>query len=351
VLITGSDPALRSRSYTDVVDSMVGDTAQSLVVTQLSGSVTAKELHEALTQESFFGPAIVVIKDGALLAKPTLEVLVEWLADRGRGGRCVVLFAAGVPSAVKKAAQTGGAVIIDSDPGRNSGAKLANAKQLVARGGLTLTPGALAGLAEAVGEEQGRIPAIVDLLVATYGQNGILDEGDLAGMMGAPGGVPPWELTDAIDAGLGGEALTVLARMIESGRVPLAVLATLSAHYERMFRLAGMGIGDVGGAAAFLGLKGSTYPASKALGGIRLYGEDGLGAMVLAIANAGVDLKGGSGWPGQLVMEVLVARLAAGAKRARRVMSTTPRTASSRTASSRTASSRTASSRTATTNH
>jgi DNA polymerase-3 subunit delta len=123
--------------------------------------------------------------------------------------------------------------------------------------------------------------------------------------------VPPWELTDAIDRGDVPAALDRLARMLGVGdRHPLAVMATLQSHYTRMLRLDGAGARNETDAAKVLGLKGSTFPAEKALGQCRRLGGPGIGRAIALLATADLDLRGAQAWPGELVMEVLVARLA-----------------------------------------
>ena len=68
-------------------------------------------------------------------------------------------------------------------------------------------------------------------------------------------------------------------------------------------------------AAAALGLTGSTFPAKKALLQARRLGSAGISRAILLLADADLALKGTIDWPGELVLEVLVARLAAATRR------------------------------------
>ncbi|MDH5238480.1 MAG: DNA polymerase III subunit delta, partial [Acidimicrobiia bacterium] len=68
---------------------------------------------------------------------------------------------------------------------------------------------------------------------------------------------------------------------------------------------------DEKAAARVLGMKGSTFPAKKALTQSRRLGSDKVARAVRLIADADLDLRGCKDWPDQLVIEVLVARLAA----------------------------------------
>jgi DNA polymerase-3 subunit delta len=57
-------------------------------------------------------------------------------------------------------------------------------------------------------------------------------------------------------------------------------------------------------------MKGSTFPAKKALTQSRRLGHDGVAEAFRLLADADLDLrKFTKDWPEQLVMEVLVARL------------------------------------------
>lgn len=124
--------------------------------------------------------------------------------------------------------------------------------------------------------------------------------------------MPPWELTDAIERGAPGEAVTTLHRLLAGGdRHPFAVLATLAGHYLRIVRLDGTNLSGEREAAALLGLKGSTFPARKALTSARRLGHEGCVRAVELLAAADLDLRGARAWPDELVLEVLVARLAA----------------------------------------
>jgi len=143
-----------------------------------------------------------------------------------------------------------------------------------------------------------------------------LTAADVEPFLGAAGAVPPWDLTDAIDKGDVPTALAMLHRMLGAGgRHPLVVMATLQGHYERMLRLDGAAVHDRSSAASFL--KVAPFQAQKALEQGRRLGHDGLARAFALLAEADLDLRGQRQWPDDLVMEVLVARLARLAPKAR----------------------------------
>ena len=73
----------------------------------------------------------------------------------------------------------------------------------------------------------------------------------------------------------GPTALELLQRMIGQGeRHPFQVLSTLHSHFARMLRLDGADVAGEKEAAELLGMKGSTFPAKKALGQARRLGHE-----------------------------------------------------------------------------
>ena len=83
--------------------------------------------------------------------------------------------------------------------------------------------------------------------------------------LGDAGGVPPWDLTDAIDAGRTETALELLTRMLGAGeRHPLQVMAILQSHYAKLATLDGLDVRTEAEAAAAMGIKPG-YPARKAM--------------------------------------------------------------------------------------
>jgi hypothetical protein len=83
----------------------------------------------------------------------------------------------------------------------------------------------------------------------------------------------------------------------------------------RLLRLDGSDAAGEREAAELLGIKGSTFPAKKALGQARRLGHESVVRSIDLLAQADLDLRGGKLWPAPLVLEVLVARLASLAKK------------------------------------
>jgi DNA polymerase-3 subunit delta len=107
---------------------------------------------------------------------------------------------------------------------------------------------------------------VITTIEAAYGPEAKLDADAVAPFLGEAGGVPPWDLTDAIDSGNIGLAIERVHRMLGAGSMhSLQVLAILTTHSAgSCLEGADVQRGD----AAALGLKGkSTFPAKKAVVG------------------------------------------------------------------------------------
>ncbi len=144
---------------------------------------------------------------------------------------------------------------------------------------------------------------------AAYGEGARVTADDLAPYLGEAGNVPRYELTDAIDKGEPGRALTVLRRMLEAGGlVPVQVLATLHGHFSNMLLLDGDDVSTDRDAAAVLGT--APFVAKKALEQSRRLGSTRIAEAINLIAAADLDVRGASGMDAEVVIEVLVARLA-----------------------------------------
>ena len=98
--------------------------------------------------------------------------------------------------------------------------------------------------------------------------------------------------------------------MVHGGeRHPLAILASLTNHYARMASLDGAPVSNERDAAAFLGVKGSTYPVKKALQQAKKMEPGNVKRAWGLLAVADLDLRGGTAAEAEQVLEVLIARL------------------------------------------
>ena len=323
-LVKGGDDVLRSGAATRLVDELVGSGDRSLLVDEFAGADydLGAAVDAAQTPPFLTDRRVVVIRHlGRFPKGEDLASLIDYLADplpstslvlvwdrapdAGGGGKMPA-----VPPKLSKAVTAAGGEIVSSDaPGGKGQAGWVG--QQLTEADLHLDGAAQGKVVEMLGEDAGGLIGLVERLRGAFGGGARLSLDQIEPFLGEAGGVPPWELTDAIDQGDVARALDRLHRMMAGGgRHPLAIMATLQGHYTRMVRLDGSGVRGEKQAAELLGMKGSTFPAKKALTQAERLGHGGVARAVGLLAAADLDLRGAQAWPGDLVMEVLVARLA-----------------------------------------
>jgi len=311
-LVRGDDPVLTGDAVRDLVSELVGDEDPAFAVEDLAGDdYEIAAVVEAAQTPPFLGSRrVVVARSVGRFSAQDVAPLLTYLGDPlvttalvlvGGGGQ----IARGVLDAVKKT----GHVIDAGAPSSGKARQSWLASQLKAAP-VNLDGPATALLTAHLGEDVGRLPALIELLTAAYGEGSKVSEEELLPFLGEAGGVAPWDLTDAIDRGDTAAALENVHRLMANGRHPLVILASLHNHYTRILRLEGSGAADEKAAAEMLGItSGSTFPARKALSQARRLGHDAVARAITLLADADLALKGAIEWPDGLVLEVLVARL------------------------------------------
>jgi len=323
-LLKGGDAVVLRDAVHHLVADLVGTEDRSLVVEEVEvgphspsdgGPDPLVALIDAAQTPPFLTELRVVV--GRFTEKrernELVQPLVDYLTDPLPSTRLVLEWQSGkLPKALGEAITRCGGELVDTSPGR----KLADwLGQHLADAGLKVDSDGRKRLLEWLGDEPSRLLGLIELLQSTYGRGPKITVADIEPFLGDDGGVPPWDLTDAIDRGDRARALELLARMIGHGdRHPFQVLSTLHSHYARILRLEGSDVAGEREAAEVLGLKGSTFPAKKALGQARRLGHERVVRSIDLIGEADLDLRGGKLWPAPLVLEVLVARLATLAK-------------------------------------
>lgn len=316
-LLKGDDEIVLRDAVRLMVDELVGDEDRSLVVEEIDVGPTTDELDPLLTLVDAAQTPPFLTEFRVVLGRITekrerndlVQPLVDYLVDPLPSTVLVLEWRTGkVPKALLEAVTRVGGAQVDTSPGRKVGEWVA---EHLAESGLKVDAEGRSRLVTWVGDEPSRLLGLIDLLRSTYGSGVKISAAEIEPFLGDDGGVPPWDLTDAIDRGDRASALELLQRMIGQGeRHPFQVLSTLHSHFARMLRLDGADVSSEKDAAALLGMKGSTFPAKKALGQARRLGHERIVRAVSLLADADLDLRGGKAWPDHLVLEVLVARLA-----------------------------------------
>lgn len=317
-LVVGDDEVLVSQATRDLVHQLVGDADASLLVEDHSPDPddddpdSSPVADAARTLPFLTDRRIVVVRNVEAYKAAGLRPLVAYLEDPSPSTELVLACQGRPLKALRDAVTATGGEVHDVGAPRTKKASDAWFADHLRAAPVQLAPAAVAAVREHLGEDLGRLEGLLGALSAAHGPGAQVGVDDVAPYLGEAGGVPRWALGDALDSGRTGEALAVLQRLLSpagAGLHPLQVLATLQGHYGRMLRLDGAPVTGEKDAAAALGIKGSTYPAKKALAGARRLGHDGVAQAIALLARADLDLKGKSGLDGRTVLEVLVARL------------------------------------------
>jgi len=321
-LLSGDDPALLSEGLTTLVTELVGDGDRSLLVDELIGDDYTVEqvVGGAHTIPFLTDRRIVVARSFDRFNARDLDPLVNYLGSPLESSTIVVEWKSGrVPKKLADAIKSAKGVSKSTRAPGQARARKDWLDDRLADSPVALEPAAKRLIAEHLGEDMGRLGGLLNTLESAFGPEQRLGPDKVAPFLGEAGSVPTWDLTDAVDKGDISTALTVLARMLDAGAMhPLQIMATLNRHFERLLMLDGSGARDEKAAAALLGMKGSTYPAKKALTQCRKLGSEPIRAAVHLLASADLDMKGRTALTNRTVLEIVVARLAQTAGRRRR---------------------------------
>lgn len=319
-LVKGDDQSLVDEAALALIHRLVGDEDPTLVVEDhRAPDLELVAVLDACSTPPFLASRrVVVVRDIGQLPTSDADQLAGWMAQPLATTSLVLVSGGGTtPPRLANAARKSGQVVDATVPAAREPRSRWLAQRLRAAP-VNLDTRAATRLGDHLGEDLGRLTGLVDSLAAAYGVGARISLDQLEPFLGEAGTVAPWELTDAIDQGDSETALTVLHRMLEAGqRYPLVVMAILHRHYASMLRLDGREVASAADAAQALGLK-SSFVAGKALAQGRRLGSEGVAAAITTLAAADLDLRGASGWPPEVVLEVLVARLSRLAPRSHR---------------------------------
>ncbi|HWF16556.1 MAG TPA: DNA polymerase III subunit delta [Acidimicrobiales bacterium] len=319
-LVRGDDPSLVAQEVRTLVADVVGDRDHSLVVEEIGGAAgeeldVGAVVDAACTPPFLLDLRVVVVRDAGRLLTADVPRLIE-VVNAPLPTSVLVLVAGGgtIPAALIKAIGAQGQIVDVSTS--KAGDRKAWLHEHLRGANVHLDRDASDLLAGHVGEDLGRVEGLLSALSAAYGEGATVSADDLEPYLGEAGNLPRYALTDAIDRGEPRTALRVLHRLFEAGGLaPMQILATLHGHFANMLALDG---GDTMGerdAAAILGT--APFVAKKALEQSRRLGSEKITAAIKLLAAADLDCRGMSGLDPEVVVEILVARLATQTRPAR----------------------------------
>ena len=311
-LVTGDDPSLVRTAVATLVGELVGDADRSMMVDEFEGDEYELRLlvDAAQTPPFLTDKRVVVGRDVSRFNVEDLPALLAYVANP-LDTTDVVLAEGGDGRMSKKlvdAIKAAGTVVPTAAP-KKAADRQGWIRDHIRDAGIDLEPQAIGRLVDWLGEEPGRLDGVLATLRGAFGAGVRLSADDIEPFLGEAGGVPPWDFTEAISDGQTAKALALLHRMMHGGgRHPLQIMSTLHNHYSAIARLDGANARTEQDAMAATGIK-SPYPAKKAMQNHRRLGGANAKRALGLVAQADLDLRGGTDLDAELIMEVLVARL------------------------------------------
>jgi DNA polymerase-3 subunit delta len=333
-LVKGSDPTLRERVVAELVAELLGDDDPTLALEEITvpgraaagddsdapGGAEGREAAVAAMLNAAGSPPfmtahrVVVVRDVGALAAAEVGGIVRYLEDP-LDTTILVFVAGGGTLAPALTKQLKAVEAQERAPESEKTDKVLIAAAHEAN--VLLAPDAAALVTRHLGDDAGRVGALVDVLAAAF-EPGVRVHADaVRPYLGEAGAVPSYQLTNAIEQGDPVAALETLHRLMTVSSPqqprpmhPLQILGLLNGYYRRILRLDDPTLRSRADAVAALGGKVKEFPAGKALDQARALGSGGIRQAFDALFQADLDIKGARGIPEQAVMEVLVVRLA-----------------------------------------
>jgi DNA polymerase-3 subunit delta len=311
VYLISGDETLISLEMTSLVDRLVGNNDRSMMVDDFDCAESAFSMGpvaDALTTMSLFMESkVVVVRHLQELDAAFVDVFVSAIDACIPEVELVLTVTGKLPKVIADAckrakAQTVGATVVSGQKERISWVE-----ERLVEAGFSYAPDVARIISAWFGGDHARVSGLIATLTSAYGQGAKLSRTDVEVFLGEAGSVAPWDLTDAVDAGDAKKALEMLHRMMIDSH-PMQILALLANRYAQMMKIDGRGVRSADDAVAILG--GKAFTAKKVLEQYQRLGSAGISKAMALIATADVDLRGGKDWPPEMVMEVLVARLA-----------------------------------------
>ena len=328
VLIKGSDAIVRNDEARKAVSAFVGDADRTLMVEELDeeayridDAFEINRLVDAAQTAPFLTDYRVVVGRhlGRFSKKDDVAALVRYLEAPLDTTRLVLVWEQGLapkqnttpapPKSLLEALKAAGATIVDATvPGGQGAGKWLDAH--LSASSVSFDAAARRMIAARLGEQRSRVTSLLSTLESVFGPGAGLTAEQIEPYLGERGSVTPWALTDAIDKGDIAQSLDKLSRLHGAGDMhAMQIMFVLHKHYSQILRLDGEHVRDEKAAAKILGIKG--FPAKKAMTQARRLGSANTTRAIQLLAKADLDLKGATAMPDNVVLEVMVARLAA----------------------------------------
>ena len=312
-LLNGDDESVLRTAVRELLHQLVGDNDVSMMVDEFDDAeFTMQAVADAAHTPPFLTDRrVVVARNVGRFNTADIEPILAFLENPLDSVDLVLVGGGGaIPKKLTDAVKASGGEVRSTSVAPRGKDRALWVRSRAAAKGIDLDDRVVARLVDWLGESSGALDGVLDTIASSHTGKARVRLEEVEPLLGEAGGIPPWDLTDAIDRGDVSKALELLHRMVHGGsRHPLQVMAILHGHYSKMAKLDGSGANSQDAAAEVLGIK-SGFPAKKALEGSQRLGTDGLRRAIGLLADADLDVRGRTGLDEVVVTEVLVARLA-----------------------------------------
>lgn len=315
-LIVGDDPNLVYKE----IDNL------TVKLEELSGSELERVIFEASespidevlrtwSQNFMFSPrALIILRNPSGLDAEEVETLLEATSVYS-GDNYLVLanFSGTVDKGLRSYFTKKHALIDCSLKDKTSMSKFLG--EIVHESGLRFDSDAFRLLSYHLGESVSEAVPILDLLKTAFGEGARVSIESLEPYLSDPGGVPPWDFTDAIEAGRTEQSIELLWRLMRSGkRHPLVIISILQRRLTELAVASGSGITSPSKALDALKSRDKKFNrppfvTKKIFETGRSMGYSRLSQAFVWLSIADRQIKGEGGIEPELAVELLVARL------------------------------------------
>lgn len=324
-LISGNDANLLSQRVREVVAKCIGDQSPEIVLTRLEEADYDQEdnfnispLMEAVESPPMYEPFRVVEARnlGHFSTQNDLEPLLNYLNNPLDTTKLVLVWEKGQKQSrlaplnkkLKDAVTAAGGTVISASKPRGFQDTQNWFQEQIRSSGLPFNKEAQDLIKNHLGEELGRLKSLLEVLNSALGGQNQIGAKEVEPFLGSKGSVPAWDLTNLLSKGDGTQSLQCLKRKLDAGENHIAILYFLINHYLRISLLDGAGYSNSDQAAKDLGI--SAYPAKLALQESQKLGTQKIQRIIKLLAKADKDMKGGSGLEPEVILEILIARIA-----------------------------------------
>jgi len=309
-LLAGEEPLLRDDALAIIRSTVLEGAPVDFNLDRLSGQgATPASLQDSVRSLPVMAARRLVILDEPEGRRAGAKLLVECLADLvkelcrlpAEEQQTVLVVTAAKADRrarwVKAIAEP--AALVECDPPKAGRSVTAFLKREAKQQSIDLAAGAAELLAERVGPQllMLRHELAKASLLAGLGEAVTRDHVEQS--VSSVAEQPIWDLTDAIGAGRGADAISMLARLLHSGAAPPAILGTLAGHFRKLSRVRG------GGAVG-----GPPFIVRKLESQASRFSPARLRGCMRAIHETDTALKGAGSLPPVLAIERLVIALA-----------------------------------------